>query len=101
MPICRPGVSRHVELRGPSKRLASVKFLAAIGQYSTSDDELIYLLCTFEDVVDLCISHPLLDQFLARVTQRSQELDRLLGDEGYGLTGFGLRHRRFEIVLHT
>ena len=42
------------------------------------DDHQVDLLRALEDVVDLGVAHPLLEQQLAGVAQRTEQLDRLL-----------------------
>ena len=41
---------------------------------------MVDLLRALEDVVDLGVAHPLLEQEVARVAERSEQLDRLLRD---------------------
>jgi hypothetical protein len=88
------------------------QFSAAVARTSQRPDWLLergrfeppspVIPCSCRDLVsvrilrrDFCIAYPFLDWLLARVTQRSEQLDRLLGNR---LAGLGLRHRGLEIV---
>ena len=59
----------------------SVEFLAAVIQNPPRNDHQVDLLRAFKDVIDLGVTHPFLDQPAARIAQRPQQLDRLLGDQ--------------------
>src|SRR5208337_2977302 len=81
-----------------SRRTILVQFLAAVVQDSTRDNYHVDLLRTFEDVVDLGVAHPFLDQDFARVAQRPQQLYRLLRNLRDRQAGLRLRHRGLEAV---
>src|SRR5216683_5336489 len=79
------------------ERSISIQLFAAIAQDAPSDNHQIDLLGTLEDVIDLGVAHPLLNQFPARVADRPQQLDCLLGDERDHLAGLSLGHRGLEV----
>src|SRR5260370_21431406 len=84
-------------MRGAQPRF-SVQFLAAVVKYPARDNYHVDLLRALEDVVDLRIAHPFLDQDFARVAEWPEQLDRLLRDKRDGETGLRLRHRCFEAI---
>src|SRR6266851_5450068 len=93
--ICRDSI-----VPPEARPIISVQLLAAVVEDAAGHDEQIYLLSALEDIVDLRVAHPLLDQCLARVTKRTEQLDRLLRDLRDRLAGLRLGHRSFEVITH-
>src|SRR5207237_8352396 len=54
------------------------QLLRRIAEDAPRDDQLVDLLRALEDVVDLGVAHPLLEEKLARVAERAQDLHRFL-----------------------
>src|SRR5262245_30636254 len=71
------------------KRWRSPELRGRVLEQAAGDDQLVDLLGSFIDVVDLRVAHPLLDQELLRITHGSEQLDRLLRDLGDRETGLG------------
>src|SRR5216683_3360566 len=90
---------------GSSKRRpppgGSVQLLARIVQDAPGYYDHVDLLGALENVVDLRVAHPFLHQIAARVTQRSQQFDRLLRYQRDGEARLGLRHRGLQAVAHS
>src|SRR5690606_27907469 len=75
-------------------RWGLLQFLARLAQQPAGDDELLDLLRAFEDVQDLRVTRPLLQQRLLGVAEGAGELDAFERDVHDRATRLGLGHRR-------
>src|SRR4029450_1463350 len=80
---------------------ALVQLFAGVSKNAPCHDHQVDLLCALEDVVDLRVTHPLLEQELARIPERAEDLDRFLGALRHRQAGLGLAHRCFQVVVHA
>src|SRR6478752_7210167 len=69
-----------------------------LSEQTARDDQRLDLLRALEDVEDLRVACPLLQQRALRVPQRAGEFDGLEGDGGAGPACLRFRHGRFERI---
>ena len=70
---------------------------AEISQQSAGNDQPIDLTCSLEEVIDLRIAHPFLEEELSRVAERPHQLDCFLRDSRDDFARLHFKHSGVEI----